>query len=107
MSLLEKNLVVKRSTIPGSGKGLFTKKPIPKGTAIIEYKGKITDWENANHDDGNNPYIFYVNRNYVIDALNRLTSLARYANDVFGRFYIYSFITRNICTVICNAFYPF
>lgn len=84
MSLLEKNLVVKRSTIPGSGKGLFTKKPIPKGTAIIEYKGKITDWENANHDDGNNPYIFYVNRNYVIDALNRLTSLARYANDGLG-----------------------
>ena len=84
MALLEKELVVKRSTIPGSGKGLFTKKPIPKGTPIVEYKGKISDWENADHDDGNNPYIFYVNRNHVIDASRRLSSLARYANDGLG-----------------------
>lgn len=84
MALLENHLVVKRSTIPGSGKGLFTKKAIPKGTTIVEYKGKVTDWESANHDDGNNPYIFYVNRNYVIDALKRLSALARYANDGLG-----------------------
>lgn len=84
MALLEKELVVKRSTIPKSGKGLFTKKPIPKGTPIVEYKGKISDWENANHEDGNNPYIFYVNRNHVIDALKRLRALARYANDGLG-----------------------
>jgi SET domain-containing protein len=84
MALLEKTLMVKQSTIPGSGKGLFTRKPIPKGTAIVEYKGKITDWKCANHDGGNNAYIFYVNRNYVIDALNRLNALARYANDGLG-----------------------
>lgn len=84
MALLESKLIVKTSKIPGSGKGLFTKEYIPKGTTIIEYKGKISDWENANHDDGNNPYIFYVNRNHVIDASRRLTSLARYANDGLG-----------------------
>jgi len=38
MALLEKQLVVKRSAIPNSGKGLFTKKFIPKGTRIVEYK---------------------------------------------------------------------
>lgn len=84
MALLEKDLVVKRSTIPGSGNGLFTKKLILKGTAIVEYKGKISGWENANHDGGNNPYIFFVNRNHVIDALKRFSALARYANDGLG-----------------------
>jgi hypothetical protein len=84
MALLEKELVVKRSTIPGSGKGLFTKKPIPKGTPIVEYKGKISDWNSAEHDDGNNPYIFYVNRKHVIDALKTPGALARYANDGTG-----------------------
>lgn len=84
MALLEKVLEVKRSTIPGSGKGLFTKKPIVKGSTIVEYKGKISDWESADHDDGNNPYIFYVNRNHVIDASKRLSALARYANDGLG-----------------------
>jgi SET domain-containing protein len=84
MALLEKILVVKKSTLPGSGKGLFTKKAIPKGTNITEYKGKISNWVNANHAGGDNPYIFYVNRNHVIDALKRLSSLARYANDGLG-----------------------
>ncbi|MEJ7626824.1 MAG: SET domain-containing protein-lysine N-methyltransferase [Ferruginibacter sp.] len=84
MALLEKQLVVKRSTIPGSGKGLFTKISIDKGTDIVEYKGRISNWEDANHAGGDNAYIFYINRNHVIDALKRLTALARYANDALG-----------------------
>lgn len=84
MALMEKNLHVKRSKIPGSGKGLFTNTDIPKGTDIVEYKGKLTDWKNANHKNGDNPYLFYVNRNIVIDALRQLTALARYANDGKG-----------------------
>ena len=84
MALLENKLVVKRSTIPGSGKGLFTTVDIPKGTHIVEYKGKITDWKNVNHDNGHNAYIFFVNRNFVIDALKYPKALARYANDGRG-----------------------
>lgn len=84
MALLEKQLVVKKSTIPGAGKGLFTKKPIPKGTRIVEYKGKITSWKDADHRDGANGYIYYVKRYHVIDALPRKTALARYANDARG-----------------------
>ena len=84
MALLEKNLVVKNSTIPGAGKGLFTKKPIPKGTLIIEYKGKATTWKDVDHDEGNNGYIYYLNRNFVLDAQNHKTALARYANDAKG-----------------------
>ena len=84
MPLLEKYLVVKHSTIPGAGKGLFTKKMIPRGTRIIEYKGKITTWKQVDHKDGFNAYIYYVNRNHVIDASAFKNSLARYANDAKG-----------------------
>ncbi len=84
MALLEKQLVVKRSTIPGSGKGLFTKKLIPKGSCIIEYKGKITTWKEVKHNDGANGYIYYVTRNHVIDSHNYKKAIARYANDARG-----------------------
>jgi SET domain-containing protein len=84
MALLEKQLVVKRSTIPGSGKGLFTKKPIPKGSKIIEYKGRVTTWKEADHRNGENAYVYYVKRTFVLDALPFKAALARYANDARG-----------------------
>lgn len=84
MALLEKQLYVKKSTIPDSGKGLFTRKFIPKGTRIVEYKGKITSWKEVADEDGKNGYIFYVNRNHVINALPTKKALARYANDARG-----------------------
>jgi SET domain-containing protein len=84
MALLEKDLVVKRSSIKGSGNGLFTKRFISKGTTIVEYKGKLSSWKEANHDEGKNAYIFYVNRNHAIDAGPYKKSLARFANDAVG-----------------------
>lgn len=84
MALLEKHLLVKTSKIPNSGKGLFTKVFIPKGTRIVEYKGRISTWKDVKDEDGKNGYIFYVNRNHVIDALPRKSALARYANDARG-----------------------
>ncbi len=84
MALLEKQLIVKKSTIPNSGKGLFTKKFIPKGTRIVEYKGRISSWKDVKDEDGRNGYIFYVNRNHVINALPTKSALARYANDARG-----------------------
>jgi hypothetical protein len=84
MALLEKQLYVKKSTLPGAGKGLFTKKAIPKGTRIVEYKGRRTTWKDVKDDDGKNGYIFYINRKNVIDALPYQKALARYANDARG-----------------------
>jgi hypothetical protein len=84
MPLLEDQLVVKRSTLPGIGKGLFTKKFIPKGTRIVEYLGKITTWKEVNSDEGKNKYIYFVKRNHVIDAGRSSKALARYANDAQG-----------------------
>jgi uncharacterized protein len=84
MALLEKHLVIKKSALPNAGMGLFTKTFIPKGTNIVEYKGKITTWKEVQHDEGKNGYIYYVKRNHVIDAGNRKSALARYANDARG-----------------------
>lgn len=84
MALMEKKLKVKKSSLPGAGKGLFTTAFIPKGTRIVEYKGKITTWKEVQHDNGANGYIYYVKRNHVIDAGKYTRSLARYANDGRG-----------------------
>jgi uncharacterized protein len=84
MAFLEKQLYVKTSTLPGAGKGLFTKKFIPKGTRIVEYKGRTRTWKEVQQDEQESPYIYYVKRNFVIDALNDKKAMARYANDARG-----------------------
>lgn len=84
MPLLEKHLFVKESTIPGAGQGLFTDIDIPKGTRIIQYTGRVSTWEKADHQEGLNAYIYYMNDNIVIDASKRKKSLGRYANDARG-----------------------
>lgn len=84
MKLPEDQLLVKESNLPGSGKGLFTKIFIPKGTRIIEYKGKITTWKDADHQDGTNSYIYFVTKNHVIDSHPHEHELARFVNDARG-----------------------
>ncbi|MGH2564825.1 MAG: SET domain-containing protein [Ginsengibacter sp.] len=81
---MEKNLLIKKSTLPGAGKGLFTKKFIPKGARVAEYKGKISTWKEVDHHNGLNAYIYYVNRYHVIDSSKYTRNLARYANDAKG-----------------------
>jgi uncharacterized protein len=79
-------LIVKKSQLPGAGKGLYTTKPIKKGSKVIEYKGEIISWKEyeervkANKDG----YLFYVNRNLCIDAYPTPQHKARYANDAAG-----------------------
>lgn len=85
MALLEKKLFVKKSTIPGAGKGLFTKVAIPKGTRIIEYKGEVVTWKEVEKmADDRNGYVFYFNSKYCIDAWKTTKSIAQYANDAKG-----------------------
>jgi SET domain-containing protein len=84
MPLLEKFLYVKRSSLPDAGKGLFTKKEIPKGTRIVEYKGKLRTWKEVKHLDGYNGYLMFINRQAVIDALPAIKTFGRYANDASG-----------------------
>lgn len=84
MALLEKQLVVKKSVLPHAGKGLFTRKLIFKGSRIVEYKGTVSIWKEVDHKDGTNGYIYYINRNHVINAGPHPGFLARYANDARG-----------------------
>ena len=83
MALLEKLLEVKPSAIPSSGNGLFTTVAIPRGTRIVEYKGRITTWKEVKHD-WSNAYLYTLKANHVIDARDYKKSPARYINDAKG-----------------------
>lgn len=50
----------------------------------MEYKGEIKTWEEASSGKSFNGYIYYVNKDYVIDARKTTDALARYANDARG-----------------------
>ncbi len=83
MPLPASRLLVKRSTLPGAGKGLFTRVFIPKGTRIVEYKGKVTTWKEVEQEIDND-YLYYYNSRHVINAKPYPKALARYANDAQG-----------------------
>jgi len=80
------DLIVKKSTIPGAGKGLFIKRDVKKGERIVEYLGEIINWKEcdirAERDEGG--YVFYISRKKCIDAFHTLEALARFANDANG-----------------------
>jgi len=84
MALLENKLKIKKSLIPGAGKGIFTTIDIPAKAMIVEYKGKLVKWKDVKDVDGYNPYIFKINSRWAIDALNDKTVIGRYANDARG-----------------------
>ena len=79
-------LTVKRSQLPKSGKGLYTKKPIKKGEKIIEYKGEIINWKQytARVEKDEDGYLFWINNKKCIDAFPTPQYKARYANDARG-----------------------
>ena len=83
---MDENFEVKKSTIPGAGKGLFTLCDIKKGELILEYLGEIiTEAEcdkRAEKDEYG--YIFYISKKKCVDAFNTPEALARYANDANG-----------------------
>jgi len=79
-------LIVKKSKIEGSGKGLFTTKAIKKGAKVIQYRGEEIGWSEYNKrvkrdEDG---YLFYFSRKRCIDAFHTPQYKARYANDANG-----------------------
>ena len=76
-------LQVAKSTIPGAGKGLFTRIAIPAESLVAEYFGKITTWAKVQHDL-DNEYLFYFSSKIVIDAKPFPDAIARYANDATG-----------------------
>lgn len=79
-------LLVKKSRLPGAGKGLFTTKDIKKGKKIIEYRGEIIDWKEycKRVKEDKDGYLVYISRKKCIDAYNTPQYKARYANDAEG-----------------------
>jgi len=80
------DLLVKKSLIPNSGKGLYTKRDIKKGERFVEYLGEIiTEKElEARADKNIYGYAFYISKKVCIDAYYRPEALARFANDAKG-----------------------
>lgn len=84
MALLEKHLRIRPSVIPSAGRGLFTLVDIPKGTLIVEYKGRLRKWKEVEAVDGENSYIFQISSRWAVDAEKALKTFGRYANDARG-----------------------
>lgn len=94
-------LVVRKSGLPGAGKGLFAKDGFIQGQLIIEYKGARTTMKEVRDSGIISHYIYCVNRNYVIDANDYPESLGRYANDADG-LSTYNGITNNAKFILLN-----
>ncbi len=81
-------LIVKKSKIPRSGKGLFTTSSIRKGDIIVEYQGEKISWKECEKRDryhiSRAPYLFFVSKHNCLDAEYTMDALARYANDAQG-----------------------
>ena len=84
MALLENQLKIKKSILPGAGKGIFTAIDIPAKAIIVEYRGKLVKWKDVKDEDGYNPYIFKISSRWAVDALHDKDVIGRYANDARG-----------------------
>lgn len=79
-------LVIKKSKLPGAGKGLFTTKAIRKDSKVIEYRGEIIGYKEYRRRarKEQDHYLFYLRRELCIDSLYTPQYKARYANDAAG-----------------------
>lgn len=95
------DFIIKKSTIPGAGKGLFTKRDIKKGERIVEYLGEIVTEAELDRRAENDiyGYAFYISKKKCVDAYYTPKEIARYANDAKGLTKIKG-ITNNCCYVV-------
>jgi hypothetical protein len=96
-----RRIQVRRSGV--HGKGVYALKPIRKGETIIEYKGEVVTWKQAqrrhphNPDDPHHTFFFHVDDRRVIDAayggnaarwINHSCAPNCEADEVDGRIFI-------------------
>jgi len=100
-------LKVKKSSLPGAGKGLFTLKDIKKGKIVCEYEGERITWKVATerNDTGIGGYVYYINKNNCIDAFHFKNTFGRYANDAAGVGRIKGFRNNSTYDVVRNKVY--
>lgn len=70
-------LVVKKSTIPNAGLGLFYvgKKSVPKNKDITSYSGTV-----SSRPDQSSQYVIQMSKGRYLDAKDKLTAVGRYIN---------------------------
>lgn len=73
-------LMVKKSSIPKAGMGLYAKQDIPKGTKLGYYAGVYLNEEQYNKLR-NQDYVWYVKKNLYVDAYPCKKALLRYINS--------------------------
>ncbi|MBA3971901.1 MAG: SET domain-containing protein [Bacteroidetes bacterium] len=98
---MQNDFVVKKSTLPDAGKGLFTKIDIKKGERFMEYHGEIVTEAELNRRAENDifGYAFYISKKKCIDAYYTPHELARYANDAKGLNKVKG-LNNNACYVV-------
>ena len=81
-------LIVKKSQLPKSGKGLYTTHDIKKDELVCEYEGEKLTWKEClarnQAQKGKGGYYFFINAKNCVDAQYTLWALGRYANDAAG-----------------------
>lgn len=79
-------LYLKKSLIPGAGKGLFVKNEVKKGEIVCEYEGEIVPWSvcEKRAEEGHEGYAFFITKNRCVDAYFTKEAIGRYANDAKG-----------------------
>lgn len=82
------DLEIRKSNIPGAGKGLFAKRLFRRGERVVEYEGEVITWAQCRKRnekmEGVGAYYFYISNRKCVDAQNTLEAFARYANDAAG-----------------------
>ena len=79
-------LIIKKSKLPGAGKGLYTTRKISKDSKIIEYRGEIIGYNQyrSRTRKEEDQYLFFLRRDLCIDSMHTPQYKARYANDAAG-----------------------
>lgn len=75
--MMKKRIKARNSKV--HGRGVFAVKRIPKGSRIVEYKGKRVPWHEFDEADDGHTMLFHVDDDTVIDA-NQGGSIARWIN---------------------------
>lgn len=75
----DEGIIIKQSSLPEAGKGVFTTRDIGEGVTIGEYKGEQIEYSKMN---GNGKYAWELQNGKVVDAWNiKKSNWLRYIND--------------------------
>ena len=77
-------LRVKRSTVPGAGRGLFAERDLEAGADLGVYSGLEVSGPEALRGDRSGAYALEVKRGLLIDAAPTNAAVTRFANDARG-----------------------